>query len=59
MITELDIHNWNAYVDAQQRKFPERAIGWEMRRMSIERVRELERVSEARSIVEARSEGAI
>ncbi len=51
-ITELDVESWNAYVNAQQAKFPERSLRWEMHRMSIERVRELERVSEARSIVD-------
>lgn len=56
-LTEIDVHSWNRFVDAQKVKFPERALHWEMQRLSIERVRELERISEAREIVAARREG--
>lgn len=58
-MTELQIQSWNRYVDAQQAKHPERALRWEMERMTEERVRELERVTEAREVVEARSQGTI
>jgi len=59
MITELDIHSWNKYVDAQQAKHPERALRWEMERITEDRRVELERHVEAREIVKARSQGTI
>lgn len=58
-MTPLQIHSWNAYIDAQQRKNPQKAARWEMERMSEERVKELERISEARELVTARSQTSI